>query len=153
MKFLNEVKNDSKEYLFLVSIFYLIGILFFMLLTSGGSFHSFFRYTLASPFFFIALLILLDYIGSRSIKPFIVVFFVSTVLLTLFLNLTEYGGARLQFSYLGLYMYIATGLFLLVKRILPLKIQIVISLMIILFNMIWNTYLLNVFFSNGWIFT
>ena len=48
--------NESKRYLLLVSLFYLAGIFMFTIITSGGNLHSFFRFTMCSPCFYIAIL-------------------------------------------------------------------------------------------------
>ncbi|MFA4864076.1 MAG: hypothetical protein WC605_09935, partial [Bacteroidales bacterium] len=146
-------KNYDIGYLLLISVFYLIGIFAFTLITSGGNLHSFFRFTLASPFFYIALLFFLNYLYEKPVKLFFSIFIILNVLLILFLNFEDYGGGRMQFSFFGLYMFIATGLFLIIKKIISQPIQIVIIIALIILNTIWNTYLLNVFFSNGWIFT
>lgn len=148
-----KIKNHGTEYLFFISILYLIGIFAFTLLTSGGNLHSFFRFTLASPFFYIVVLIFLNYLSIKSLKLFVSIFIIMNVLLILFLNLEDYGGERMQFSFFGLYMFIATSLFLLTKKIISRPGQIMIALALIILNTIWNTYLLNVFFSDGWIFT
>lgn len=148
-----KIKNYGIGYLLLISIFYLIGIFAFTLITSGGNLHSFFRFTLASPFFYIAVLIFLNYLYEKPVKVFVLIFIILNVLLILFLNFVDYGGGRIQFSFFGLYLFIATGLFLIIKKIISQPTQIVIILALIILNTIWNTYLLNVFFSDGWIFT
>jgi hypothetical protein len=152
-EFISKIKNYNSEYLLLISIFYLIGIFVFTIITSGGNLHSFFRFTLASPFFYIALLIFLNYLLTKPIKLYLLIFVALTLILILFLNIADYGGERIQFSFFGLYMFIATGLFLIVKNKLSQPVQITIFSVLILLNTMWNTYLLNVFFSDGWIFT
>jgi len=151
--YIQKIKNYHFEYLFLISALYFIGILAFTLITSGGNLHSFFRFTLASPLFYIALLIFLNYLSKKPLKLFISTFILLNVLLILFLHFAEYGGERMQFSFFGLYMFMAAGLFLIIKNIISKPIQIVIAFVIIILNTIWNTYLLNAFFSNGWLFT
>ena len=143
----------EKQYLLLVSLLYLSGIFVFTLLTSGGNFHSFFRFTLGSPFFYIALLVLLSQLFNNEIKPFLRSFIISVILLFVFMFFVDFGGERMQFSYFGPLMFILTSLFLLIRRHIPFPIQILTTLFIIFLNTIWNTYLLNIFLSNGWIFT
>jgi hypothetical protein len=147
------LKNDGKAYLALISAIYLSGIFAFTLITSGGNLHSFFRFTLASPFFYIALLILLDHLFERPVVPPILVYAALTILLALFLSFVDYGKPRMQFSFFGLYLFIATGLFLVIKKKISLPVQVGIALVLILLGTAWNTYLLNDFCSNGWIFT
>jgi hypothetical protein len=147
------IKDYNTGYLFLISIFYLIGIFGFTLLTSGGNLHSFSRFTLASPLFYIALLIFLNYLSGRPLKLFVLFFILLNIFLVLFLSFVDYGGERLQFSFFGLYMFIAISLFLIIKRTMSRSTQIMIILALIILTNIWNTFLLNIFFSNGWIFT
>ena len=148
-----ELNNSGTEYLLLISIFYLIGIFVFTIITSGGNLHSFFRFTLTSPPFYIALIFLLNYLNEKSAQYFIYIFIALMAITILFLNLVDYGGGRIQFSFFGLYMFIATGLFLILKNRLSQPLQLTIASMLIFLNIVWNTYLLNVFFSNAWIFT
>jgi hypothetical protein len=143
----------EKQHLLLVSLLYLSGIFVFTLITSGGNFHSFFRFTLGSPFFYIAILILLSHLFNNEIKPYLLSFIVSVLLLFIFMSVVKYGGERIQFSYFGPLMFILTSLFLLFRRRIPFPIQILTVLLIIFLNTVWNTYLLNIFLSNGWIFT
>jgi hypothetical protein len=147
------IKDYNTGYLFLISIFYLIGIFGFTLLTSGGNLHSFSRFILASPLFFIAVLIFLNYLSVKPLKLFVLFFFTLTFLLVLFLNFVDYGGGRMQFSFFGLYMFIAISLFLIIKKTISRSAQILIISALIILTTIWNTFLLNIFFSNGWIFT
>ncbi len=151
--FIAELKNFGVNYLLLIAAFYLAGIFVFILLTSGGNLHSFFRFTLASPFFFLAAIFFLNYLSENPIKKVIIIFIILTSLLALFLHFTEYGGERMQFSFSGLYLFIATALFLIIRKKIPRSIQLVIVLILILLSTVWNTFLLNAFFSDAWIFT
>ncbi len=147
-------ENGNKAgYLFLISIFYLTGIFIFALLTTGGSLHSFFRYTLSTPLFYIALLILLNGIYNKPIKLPLYYFIISLVLIALFLNLVKYGGDRISFSFFGLYLFILSSLFLIFRSKLPKPMQIISVILLVVFNIFWTTYMLNVFFCDGWIFT
>ncbi len=147
------IPNYNIQYLLSVSVFYLIGIFIFTLLTSGGNLHSFFRFTLTSPMFYIVVLVFLNYLFKNSVRTPLLVYGLISVLLFLFLNSVEYGPDRINFSFLGLYIFIFTGLFLIVNKILSQPVKITIALVLVLSSTVWNAYLLNAFFSNGWIFT
>jgi hypothetical protein len=147
------LKDDGKAYLALISALYLSGIFAFTLITSGGNLHSFFRFTLASPFFYIALLILLDQLFERPVLPPIMIYLALMNALVLFLYVVDYGMPRMQFSFFGLYLFIITGLFLFIRKKIPFPVQVGITLVLIVLGTAWNTYLLNDFCSNGWIFT
>ncbi len=152
-KFIHQLSNYNSEYLVTVSAFYLVGILVFTLLTSGGNLHSVFRFVLCSPLFYIALLYVLNYAHSKATRPVIIGITLSIVLLVLFLLNVKYGGDKLQFSFCGMYLYIG-ALLLLVKQKTSSNILLIASTMaVVFFNIIWNTYMFNAFLSNGWIFT
>lgn len=151
--YIQKIKARDIEYLFMISILYLAGIFAFILITSGGNLHSFFRFTLASPFFYIVVLIFLNYLSEKPLKLFFIIFIILIVFLILFLNFVDYGGERMRFAFSGLYLSIVTSLFLLTKKMILRPFQIAIIFVLIILNTIWNTYLLNVFFSDGWVFT
>ncbi len=145
--------NEKKSYLLLVSLFYLAGILVFTMITSGGNLHSFFRFTMCSPHFYIAMLILiasLPNINTISNNLILALMFLS---LSLFLIIVDYGGNRFEFSYLGVLLLILTSIYIMNRRFIPIKYDLSLLVLIITANTIWNTYMLNIFFSNGWIFT
>jgi hypothetical protein len=149
------IKTNSfgTDYLFLISTTYLAGIFIFTLLTSGGNLHSFFRFTLTSPFFYLASLILINYSSNFKTKKFVLIFVILSFLLFLFLGLTSYGGNRFQFSFIGLYLLMLSLLYLGIKRTLPKPYHIIAFSIIITANIVWNTYLFNMYLCNGWIFT
>lgn len=152
-EFFGKLKNYNHEYLFLVSIVYSIGIFLFSLINQGLDFHSFSRYILSSPPFYIALIILLNNLKNRPIKRFGIIYLGLTIAVITFLSIVKYGGDKIQFPFLGLYLFILAGLYIIIKRMIPKSVQIPIAFVLIFMNTVWNTYLLNSFLSNAWIFT
>jgi hypothetical protein len=75
------------------------------------------------------------------------------LLLSFFLFVVEYGGSRFQFSYLGVLLLIVTFLYFLNRRFISIKYDSILLSFLIIINTIWNTYMLNTFLCNGWIFT
>jgi hypothetical protein len=151
--YLGKLKNYKNEYLFIISVNYFIGIFLFTLIKQGFDFHSFSRYILASPLLYIAVLTLLNFFINRPTKVIGIIYHVLTIAVILFLSMIEYGGDKIQFSFFGLYLFILTGFYLVFKRLIPQSLQISFAFLLVLLNTVWNTYLLNVFFSNGWLFT
>lgn len=147
------IDKTERNYLLLISLFYLVGILFFSLLTAGGNFHSLFRFILCSPLFFIVVLILISEISNIDTKLLTLIFTTIFLLLFAYISLIDYGGDRLQFSFVGLLMLVITSGYILYRRFLSIKLDILVLSAIVVFNTVWNTYMLNVFFSNGWLFT
>lgn len=144
---------DIRNYWSMVSIFYLLGIFLFTMLTSNGNLHSFSRFVLGSPFFFI---LILDSLKNRE-KQTWVKYFISFIILVVgvavFLNKVEYGGDRFQFAYLGLYLLMLFITYIIIKPNLSLKIEFLIGLILIIASLIWNSYLFNMFLSNAWVYT
>lgn len=151
--FLNTLKDNKTNYIFLVSMLYIAGILCFTLLTSGGNLHSYFRFTLSTPLFYLGALILLGFISKTRTRYHLLIFCTACVLLFLFMNNVPYGGSRITFSYVGMYLLILTTGFLLIRKYLNNAVQIAFTGGIIIANTIWTTYLLNAYLSNGWLFT
>jgi hypothetical protein len=150
----NALKDDNHSTYFLsVSSYYFVGIFVFTLLTSGGNLHSLFRFIMASPPFYIAVIILLNSLDFCKVKNAILYLIVPIVFLLLFLLNCAYGGERFDFSFIGLYLSVLIYLFLWLRPNLKISTQIIIAGGIILLNIIWNTYMLNMFFCNGWVFT
>jgi hypothetical protein len=145
--------KSKKNYLTLISTFYLSGILLFTLITSGGNIHGFYRLTMCSPFFYIATLILIAYFSKNKSKLGIILFCVSFLLLCLFLYNVDQGGDKFRFAFFGLFMLLISFFFLLNRQFLSVRYNTILLFCIVLLNTVWNTYMLNVFFSNGWIFT
>lgn len=145
--------NDSTSYLLLVSLFYLAGIFLFTMITSGGNLHSFFRFTMCSPCFYIAILIVIANLPDIKTISGNLVLGLMFVLLCLFLAKVEYGGSRFDFSYLGVLLLVLTFVYIINRRFISVKYDLPLMALILLVNTIWNTYMLNAYFSNGWIFT
>ena len=145
--------ENASKYFFLVSISYLSGILVFILLTSGGNLHSFFRFTLTSPPFYIVILYLLNLLLKQKSKIPIYLISVPLLLLIPFLMNTEYGGSRLNFPFLGMYLSLISFAFIYFRNVFGSSLKWTIALTIILLCTIWNTYLLNMFLNEAWIFT
>jgi len=147
------IDKTKKNYLLLIGLFYLAGILLFSVLTAGGNFHSLFRFIICSPLFFIVVLILISKISSIEAKLLALVFTTLFLLLFTYMSLVDYGGDRLQFSFVGLFMLVITSGYILFRRFLSIKLDLIALSLIVIINTIWNTYMLNMYLSNGWIFT
>jgi len=148
-----DFENYTKEhYLFLISLFYFISIFLFTLLTRKGNLHSLFRYTLSSPLFYTAILIFLNHTFNKKITLSFFCFVICAVFLKIFLSSVEYGGDRIVFSFAGLYLFILTFIFMMFRNKLKKPVLIALLILITFLNVIWNTYLLNSFLSNAWIF-
>ena len=144
---------DKREMIWLLSLFYLAGIFLYILLTSGGNLHSFWRFTLASPPFFIAIIIYLSKVRSGQISPIFLNVILPGILLTLFLNFVPYGGNRMDYSFAGMFLCVLSWCFLTLSTDQPNLRRMILVGPLILLNMVWNAFLFNAFLSQAWIFT
>ncbi len=148
-----DMEGYHHYYVFMASLFYLVGLLLFTLLTSSGNFHSFSRFVLDSPSFYIAIIFFLNYLPSLNKNTILLLCIAPIVLLVIFFLSIDYGGNKLTFNYTGLYLYILIFLFLLFRNKFSLNAQIAFIAILILCSTVWNTYLLNMFFNEAWVFT
>lgn len=142
-------RQHHSHYLLVLSAFYMAGIFLFSAISSGGNMHSFYRFIICSPFFFISLLILL---GKKYVSLPINIWLLGGVAACIFfLYHVEFGGDKISFPYLGTALSILSLVSILRFSTQP-KFY-VLAIVLSLGQLIWNAYLFNAFMSNGWIFT
>jgi hypothetical protein len=141
------------EEVWLLALFYLVGIFFYTLLTSGGNLHSFWRFTLASPSFFIAGIFFLYQQASKKIHLSGLYLLIPALLIILFLFFVPYGGKRQDFSFAGMYLSIMSLSFMMLQYKWSKIARLIVAVPLILLNIIWNAFLFNAFLSEAWIFT
>lgn len=152
-EFAHNIKDNRATYLFFVSMLYIFGITVFNLNRQGLDLHSFSRYILASPPFYIVVILTYNAIHKTTLKWFVGAFIGTCLLLYLVLNNVQYGGNKMDFSFFGLYLFLMVSFFLLISKFLPKTLQTVMVIVLVVLSTVWNTYLLNAFLSNAWIFT
>ena len=144
-------RGEARDYLFELSLLYITGIFLFTLMTSAGNLHSYFRFTMSTPFFYI---ILINFINRSKRIQRVVLFTLSFVMTALFLSLVRFGGNKLDFNYLGLWLMVLCTAYLLFFDLLRSRsVRTIVIAILMLACAIWNAYMINVFLSNGWIFT
>ena len=151
-------KMANRDYLLLSSLLYISGILIFTILTSNGNIHSLFRFIMASPLFYIAATVLfLDFEKSAVDKPKLqklnTIFIGLTISMLAFIVLMPYGGDIFQFKYLGMLLLVGYSFFGINYKRLNRPFRVVVFCAFTLMCTVWNTYLLNMMFCNGWTFT
>jgi hypothetical protein len=81
-------------------------------------------------------------------------FAASFIFYLVFLFSTGYnGGIRVDFSFMGSYLFVANMAFLVFFNNKPFSFKLIPLGCILLLNLVWNTYLFNCFLSDAWIFT
>jgi len=151
-------KMAKRDYLLLSSLLYISGILIFTILTSNGNIHSLFRFITASPLFYIAAIVLFfDFEKSGADKSTFIksnaIFIGLCISMLAFILLAKYGGTPFQFKYLGMLLLMGFTLFAINHKRLNRPFKVVVFCALTLMSTVWNTYLLNMMFCNGWTFT
>jgi hypothetical protein len=143
-------KQITREKFFpLLSAIFLAGSTFFVYYFQNGSLHSFFRYLICSPFFFI-LLFAID-IKSISVAKRAFIFSIITLNALFMFTLSGYS-AGIQFADLGfLLVLLAVGLWVF-NDFSSTIIYKIILILVILANVVWSTYLMNFYISGTWLF-
>ena len=146
--------EEKKDFLMLFSAIYFVIMCIFICARNGGDLHSLTRLTMASPAFYLIVLIFCERLQNTSIVKKYGLFTLSLIILSIFLWKVGYGSSnRFQFVYMGMYLLIlAAAIFYLIPSKNEKLRYIVLSLLGII-NLFWLCYLFNDFLSAGWIFT
>ncbi len=143
---------NLSDYLLFIAVFYFLGITAFSFWSKGADLHSLSRFILASPLFYLVVILLLNKVATIPTSALVMAYSLLTLAAVCFLYLVEYGGDRFQFPFAGMYLFVITGFFLLLYHKWPRQIRVAVPVILILLNTVWNTYLLNVYLNNAWIF-
>ena len=142
----------EKEYFFVLSLCYLAGITLFTLFFRGGSLNGLQRYALATPFFYIVFFSLpekLAFITHRSKLWILLSIMIGGIA---FFELNSYGGG-FSFPHMGFFLFVLCFGYLLFYADFTYRKKLIFGMLLLGFLIVWKTYLLNMFLSDGWIFT
>ncbi|WP_018345088.1 hypothetical protein [Cytophaga aurantiaca] len=145
---------EPKDYLVMVSLSYVCLFFIYFLFFRGGSMNSFTRYIINSPLFYSLLIILFEkkIKSSWGVLNNSLFFFISLILLCTFLSFVEYGGGRFRFEYAGMYIFILLAFYFSYNNYFNYYIRTLCIIGLWLLNIVWSTYLLDMFICNGWIY-
>ncbi|MBN2481902.1 MAG: hypothetical protein JXB19_09190 [Bacteroidales bacterium] len=138
-----------KEYLFILSLIFMSGLILSVLFFRGGNLNSISRYILCTPFYYVALFIMKEKLSD--IKPVIkMMFFMSFFIITATtLSLSGYSGSW-NFSDSGFILFYLQLSFFIFTYLSRNK-WLVAGYAVL--TAIWTSYLFNMFLSDVWIFT
>jgi len=144
----NISESGGKEYLFILSLAFIAGNILGILLTRAGSLHGMSRYVLCTPFYIIGLLILSE--KTENIKPVVLIAsYVTAIFITVIaFSLTSYTESP-EFPYLGGVLLFSQMAFFIFNKLAKIKWLVYLHILV---NILWTTYLFNMFLSNAWIF-
>jgi hypothetical protein len=145
--------NNAINYTTLLSCFYLAGMFAFIMLTADGSLHGFFRFMLCSPAFYMLAIYVFNKFIQNDPKPYLNMIAFSMFIYVIFLISAKYGGSRADFSFFGSYLFTINFLVLAFWTKLNKSLKFLITCLLFFLNLVWNTYMFNIFLNDGWIFT
>jgi hypothetical protein len=146
-------KDYVKKFMVNASICFIAVFVLFNYVSSGYQMNGFYRYTMATPFFYIILFHLPEKLKSIPSQYKLAGFIIVLISLAIFLSSAEYGGNILRFNYMGFYLLLLLGALFLIGPHIGDRVKIVLLVIFILPCIVWHTYLFNIYLSNTWIFT
>ncbi|MFN8207837.1 MAG: hypothetical protein U0T82_10590 [Bacteroidales bacterium] len=149
---IQDSRTHKKIVLSLLSCWYSIAAIAFILLYQGGILNSTFRGILCTPFFFICLIFMRE--SEYHFRTNFILFILFTALGLIIFLTAPYTSNTFRFGYLSLPMLIICVGIWLVHRKMELKSGIIIgSLGWIFLSATLVSYLFDIFLGNGWIYT
>ena len=142
-----------KEYFFNFSIVYFWGIFFYVIFFQNGSLNGLSRYIFASPFIFIYLFNVIPVLKKLNTSIFFIL--INVLLVASLIMLTGFRklDPSLNFNDSGFFTLFLDFIFLFSIKYMNNIVKIFSLLILILYNIVWITYLYNIYLCNGWIFT
>ncbi len=145
--------NFIKEYFFNNAIIYFWGVFIFVVFYQDCTLNGLSRYIIASPYFFIFLFYFYANLKEIKLNKLII----GSVVLTaagLFMLTSQFKlEPKLNFSDSGFFLLLFTFLYLSSLRYMNTVFKIACLLILVLLNVIWITYLYNIYLCNACIFT
>jgi hypothetical protein len=145
--------DQAKEYFFNVSLLYFCGVFVTLIFFQNGSMNGLCRYVFSSPFFFVFLFHLYSEYNQIKIKKILLFFIPATVLSFLMLIGFEKYEPQLNFSDSGYLTFLLSFTYLFFMRRMNALWRYTLLAIIIFYNLVWVTYLYNMFLCNAWIYT
>jgi hypothetical protein len=143
--------ESTKDYLIVLSVFYLIGNTLFIILFRGGSLHCLFRFTLCSPFFYVLLFGLHKHFHTIAPIRRLIIFSLLSIICLLTLNFSSYSSDW-NFSDLGIFILISSMAIWLFQEKLTFRVFNWVQFILVIVNLIWTSYLFNSYLADSWIF-
>jgi hypothetical protein len=142
-----------KEYFFNFSIVYFWGVFLYVLFFQNGSLNGLSRYIIASPFILVYLFGIMSKLKNIKTNTFVVLINVFAIASLIMLVSLPKLNAGINFSDSGFFTLFLDFIFLFSMRFMKNNVRIVSLAIIVLYNIIWITYLYNIYLCNGWIYT
>jgi len=142
-----------KTYLFNASLLFIMGTTIFNFMVGGYQLNGIFRYTMATPFFYIVFFQLPEKLKSIPVQYKVSGLLILLFSILLFLLSTDYAGDIFRFKYLGLYLLLLLAPLVILEQYLPDKMKLFLLVLLVVPCLVWHAYLFNMYLSDAWIFT
>lgn len=146
-------ENHAKHFLFNTSVAFIMGFILFNMLTSGYQINGIFRYTMATPFFFIILFQLPEKLKTVRVEYKISFFIVAFIAISLFLLSAEYAGNMFRFKYLGLYLLLVLAFITIIEPYVSNKVKWGLLILLVIPCLVWHAFLFNMYLGDVWTIT
>lgn len=142
---------DIKDYFFLNAIVFFTGFFLYVALFRGGSVHCLHRFIVSSPYFFIFFLMIPEKFRNISPKA-LLLFTVPLIIHGLYLVRTSLLPLGFEFRDSGFFIFMMISVLLVFLKQLPAYVKWPAAIIIVLYSIVWLTFLYNQYLSNAWIF-
>ena len=145
--------NFIREYFFHNSIAYFWGVFLFVIFFQGGSLNGLHRYVITSPFFCIFIYHAYEYTKQVQLNKFLVVFILLFIASVFLLTGVPHFEPELNFYDSGFFCLLLTLIYFFTFRFMNNFLKIGLLLLLISYNILWITFLYNIFLCDGPIYT
>jgi len=146
--------NFIKKYFLNNSIIHFWGVFLCVVFYQGGSLNGLSRYVFVSPFFYTFLYIFYNDLREINWKRLLLVFLPALAgSLLLLLNALVFLDPKINFSDMGFFTFLFSLISLLFLKYMNDRLKLAAMLLLAFCNIIWITYLYNIYICDGWIFT
>ncbi len=142
-------ENASSEYLCILSVIYIIGIILTILFFRGGSLNGLSRYVFCTPFFVIFLFMMAEKVSYLNYITRIAPFSATVILSMLAFKVSSYS-ASWNFSDLGFFLFFFQTAFFIFTKMISNNWAVAVFAFL---TALWTSYLFSMFVSNAWIIT
>ncbi len=150
--FVKRETQNIQDDLFNFSVFYIVGSAFFILLFQGGNLHGLFRYVVCTPFFFVFCILSFERF-NKLISNEKLALFIFTFLPALFTYSVASYLSAWEFYSMGFFLVFLNFIFLFYMQPFEKLFSKIFFALVLVFNIVWNVYMLNCYLNDGWIFT
>jgi len=146
--------NFIKEYFLNNSIIHFWGVFLCIFFYQDGSLNGLSRYVFVSPFFYIFYFIFYSELRDIKIKKLLYLF-IPAFCLSAFTLLTapKYLQPQINFHDMGFFCFFFSLVFLISLKYLNNTSKKMAFLVVAFFNIVWITFLYNIYICDGWLFT